>query len=98
MFAKLRNLFKKSSRKELALDQCYDALEKIDPSDPEYDAVTSQIHKLESDPKKSGVSKDTIATLAVYAGLFVLTIVIEMFGHSITTRALSAVPFKPRLH
>ena len=97
MFKWLRKLFEKHTRREIALDQCYDALEALKPASPEYAAVVAQITKLEAEPNKAGIGKDTRATLAVYAGLVVLTLVSELFGHSITTRALTSIPFRPRL-
>ena len=89
---------KKHTRRQLTLDQCYDALEGLDPSSTEYAAVVDQITKLETKPNhKAGIDKNTLATLAVYAGLTILIVVVEIFGHSLTSRAMSAVPFKPRL-
>ena len=89
---------KKLTRKQILLDQCYDELEGLDPTDNRYSIILDNVYKLETKPtNKPGLSKDTFATLVVYAGLTVLIVVVEIFGHSLTSRALSAIPFRPRI-
>ena len=89
---------KKTTRKDLVLDRCYDELETEDPASPRFDAITSQVNKLETKPTPVGrLSKDTLLTVGAYIGLTMLIIVIELFGESINTSALTKSPFRPRI-
>ena len=89
---------KKTTRKDLVLDRCYDELEVEDPASPRFDAIANQVNKLETKPTPVGrLSKDTLFTVGAYIGLTVLVIVIELFGESINTSALTKSPFRPRL-
>ena len=89
---------KKTTRKALVLDRCYDELETADPASPRFASIVDQVNKLETKPATaSRLSKDTLLQVAAYVGLTLLVIAIELFGESINTSALTKSPFRPHL-
>ena len=94
--------FKKEhlSRLQIEIDHCHDELESLDPASPRYKEIVNNLNRLklgDRENEKPRVSKDTVVTVATYAGLTVLVLVSEIFGHSITSRAMNIIPFKPRI-
>lgn len=87
------------TRKELAVDDLYNLLEDETLTLEDRHKIIAMIADLEkAGPNKDRLSKKTIATLLVTAGVPILVIVLEVFGHAITSSAMrwSATP-KPDL-
>lgn len=88
------------TRREIAIDQCYNELEGSTPGTDQYNAIVKNILDLEPTEKPTPsdkLEKNTVFTVLVYAGLTLTVIVTELFGHSITSKAMSVSAFKPRI-
>lgn len=93
---------KRETRLEIEIDRIHDALDSADPeTDPKkYKALVKLLQELkraQSEDKKYRVSPDTILTIAAYVGVTALVAVLEIFGHAITTKALSFKPFGAKI-
>lgn len=90
----------KETRLDLALDKCYDELEKCDPASDRYKTIAQnavELNKLNPEKGESKIDKNTVLTVAVYASLTLVLAGLELFGHSLTSRAMSSMAFKPKL-
>lgn len=88
------------TRLDIALDRCYDELEKCDPASDRYQSIAQNAVELNMlNPKKGEdkINKNTVLTVAVYASLTLVLAGLELFGHSLTSRAMSSMAFKPKL-
>ena len=94
-------LFKKrETRLDIAIDRAHNEIESTKPNSEERKAAIKELSKLEAikaTQAKTAISSDTILTVSVYAGLTLLVVGVELFGHSITSKAMSAMAFRPKL-
>ena len=94
-------LFKKhQSRIDIAIDRAHDELESNPIATPERKAAVEELVKLEEikvNKTKTGISKDTLLTVGMYTGLTLLVVGVELFGHSITSKAMTALAFRPKI-
>lgn len=94
-------LFKKhQSRIDIAIDRAHDEIEANALASPDRKAAVEELLKLEEVKvlqAKTHVSKDTLLTVGMYAGLTLLIVGVELFGHSITSKAMTAMAFRPKI-
>ena len=94
-------LFKKhQSRIDIAIDRAHDEIEANSLTSPDRKAAVEELLKLEEVKvlqAKTHVSKDTLLTVGMYAGLTLLIVGVELFGHSITSKAMTAMAFRPKI-
>ena len=94
-------LFKKhQSRIDIAIDRAHDEIESNKIATPERKAAVEELVKLEEikvNKTKTGISKDTLLTVGMYTGLTLLVVGVELFGHSITSKAMTALAFRPKI-
>ena len=94
-------LFKKhQSRIDIAIDRAHDEIESNKIATPERKAAVEELVKLEEikvNKAKTGISKDTLLTVGMYTGLTLLVVGVELFGHSITSKAMTALAFRPKI-
>lgn len=94
-------LFKKhQSRIEIAIDRAHDEIESNAVASSERKAAVEELLKLEEVKvmqAKANISKDTLLTVGCYAGLTLLIVGVELFGHSITSKAMTAMAFRPKI-
>ena len=89
---------KEQTRLDIAKDQVFDALEGLEPDSTEYTTAVNNLkthHMLEPEPNKLNVN--TLLTVMSYAGVSAALMLLEVFGHSITSRVPSLSLPKPRL-
>ena len=95
------SLFKKhQSRLDIAIDGAYDEIESNEVTSDERKAAVEELLKLEEVKvmqAKANISKDTLLTVGCYAGLTLLIVGVELFGHSITSKAMTAMAFRPKI-
>lgn len=88
------------SRIQIAIDRAHDEIGGHGLTTPERKAAVDELYKLEEIKAlqaKSHVSKDTLVTVGCYAGLTLLIVGVELFGHSITSKAMTAMAFRPKI-
>ena len=94
-------LFKKhQSRIDIAIDRAHDEIESNKIASPERKAAVEELVKLEEVKvlkTKTNISKDTLLTVGMYTGLTLLVVGVELFGHSITSKAMTALAFRPKI-
>ena len=94
-------LFKKhQSRIDIAIDRAHDEIEANSLTSPDRKAAVEELLKLEEVKvlqAKTHISKDTLLTVGMYAGLTLLIVGVELFGHSITSKAMTAMAFRPKI-
>lgn len=94
-------LFKKhQSRIDIAIDRAHDEIESNKIASPERKAAVEELVKLEEVKvlkTKTNISKDTLLTVCMYTGLTLLIVGVELFGHSITSKAMTALAFRPKI-
>lgn len=94
-------LFKKhQSRIDIAIDRAHDEIESNKIASPERKAAVEELVKLEEVKvlkTKTNISKDTLLTVGMYTGLTLLIVGVELFGHSITSKAMTALAFRPKI-
>jgi hypothetical protein len=92
---------KHQSRIDLAIDRVHNELESDnDPSSVKRKAAVDELLKLEEVKvmqAKTHISKDTLLTVGCYAGLTLLIVGVEIFGHSITSKAMAVLAFRPKI-
>jgi hypothetical protein len=89
---------KEPSQLDDAIAQCYAKMSQLVETDAEYAKVVEQLvklHKLKMDEKSSGVSPDTLATIAANIAGILLVIRAEHVN-IITSRAMSQVMRLPK--
>lgn len=95
------SLFKRrESRIEIAMERAHDDIEANPIGSSERKAAVEELLKLQevrSHETKTHISKDTLLTVGVYAGLTLLLVGVEVFGHSMTTKAMNFIAFKPKI-
>lgn len=94
-------LFKKhQTRIDIAIDRMYDELDSDNTTLVERKAAVEELVKLEEIKvmqAKNHISKDTLLTVGCYTGLTLLIVGVELFGHSITSKAMTAMAFRPKI-
>lgn len=94
-------LFKNhQSRIDIAIDRAHDEIESNKIASPERKAAVEELVKLEEVKvlkTKTNISKDTLLTVGMYTGLTLLIVGVELFGHSITSKAMTALAFRPKI-
>lgn len=95
-------LFKKHpSRIDLAIDRVHNEIESDkDPASPARKAAVDELLKLEEVKvmqAKTHISKDTLLTVGCYVGLTLVIVGVEIFGHSITSKAMTVLAFRPKI-
>ena len=94
-------LFKNhQSRIDIAIDRAHDEIESNKIASPESKAGVEELVKLEEVKvlkTKTNISKDTLLTVGMYTGLTLLIVGVELFGHSITSKAMTALAFRPKI-
>ena len=91
---------KKETRLDLAIDRAHDEIESNPIGTPEREAAVVELTKLEEVKglqAKTHISKDTLLTVGCYAGLTLLIVGVEIFGHSITSKAMMITAFRPKI-
>ena len=86
------------TRLDIAKDQVFDRLEGLEPDSAEYTTAVNNLktlHQLEPEHQKLNVN--TVLTVLSYTGVSSALMVLEVFGHSITSRVPSLSMFKPKL-
>ena len=86
------------TRLDIAKDQVFDCLEGLEPDSAEYTTAVNNLktlHQLEPEHQKLNVN--TVLTVLSYTGVSSALMVMEVFGHSITSRVPSLSLFKPKL-
>ena len=95
------SLFKMhQSRLDIELDGAYNEIESNEVTSAERKAAVEELLKLEEVKvmqAKTHISKDTLVTVGCYAGLTLLIVGVELFGHSITSKAMTAMAFRPKI-
>jgi len=90
---------KKETRLDIAIDKAYDEFDSVDYSDrARVDAIISSVTRLEQtrrEAKRPPVSWDTILIVATHIVVVGGIALLELKGHSLTSRALSFKMFKP---
>lgn len=94
-------LFKKKERRiDIAIDRAHDEIESYAVNSDERKAAVEELSKLEEVralQAKTHISKDTLLTVGCYASLTLLIVGVELFGHSITSKAMTAMAFRPKI-
>ena len=95
------SLFKKhQTRLDIAIDRAHDEIGSNEVTSAERKAAVEELLKLEEVKvmqAKANISKDTLLTVGCYAGLTLLIVGVELFGHSITSKAMTAMAFRPKI-
>ena len=87
------------SREQLLIEKCCDFLDATPVDDDAFATAVKNMNLLKEglpENKEDRISKNTIFTVGAYAALSLVVIGAELFGHSITSRAFSTLPFKPK--
>lgn len=91
---------KEQTRNDIAIDEIYDFIEKMDPSLDEYSTAVSNLRKLyemQPDPAANRLDPNTILTTGAYVVVAGAVLIFEIYGHSITSKVLSVALPKPRV-
>ena len=89
---------KQPTRLDLAKDQVFDTLESLDPSSPEYTTSVNNLKTLHQiAPESNKVNSNTLLTVGSYTGVSIAIMLLEVFGHAITSRVPNLSMPKPRL-
>lgn len=95
------SLFKKrETRIDIAIDRAHNEIESSPMGSAERKAAVDELFKLEevkAVQAKAHISKDTLVTVGCYTGLTLLIVGVELFGHSITSKAMTAMAFRPKI-
>ena len=87
------------SREQLLIEKCCDFLDATPVDDDAFAIAVKNMNLLKEglpENKEDRVSMNTLFTVGAYAALSLVVIGAELFGHSITSRAFNALPFKPK--
>ena len=88
------------TRNEIAEDHVYDFIENKDPSSDEYTKAVNNLRVLKDMGPDKGpkLNINTVLTIAAYVMVVGVAICVEIFGHSLTTKALRVADLlKPRI-
>lgn len=86
------------SRLDIEKDHVYDYLEGAHPATDDYTTAVNNLQTLHSmEPERNRLNANTVFTGLAYIGVSACILVMEAFGHTITSRAASYSVFKPRI-
>ena len=87
------------TREQLLIDICHDELAKYTVGSEEFNDIVNSMNLVKAGiPKKDNqLNVNTLLTVGAYVFVTLTVVAVEVFGHSITSRSLNALPFKPRL-
>ena len=95
------SLFKKhETRLDIAIDRAHNEIESNTINSPDRKAAVEELRTLEDIKAmslKSHISKDALLTVGMYTGLTLLIVGVELFGHSITSKAMTSLAFRPKI-
>ena len=89
---------KTQTRLDIEKDHVFDTLESLDPKDDDYTTAANNLKTLNSlEPEPNKLNVNTVLTVVSYVGVSAALMMLEVFGHAITSRVPNISLTKPRL-